>query len=85
MARLTTAQRKKLPSSTYALPGKKFPMPDKAHAIAAERLVGRSVKAGNITPAQAAIVKRKAKAKLGKTGPVSGMKNRLAAAIKKYK
>lgn len=71
MAKLTTQQRKALPSKTFALPGRRFPIPDKAHAVAAERLVGRSLKAGNITPSQAATVRRKAKAKLNngvKTG-----------------
>ena len=33
MAKLTGKQRKKLPKSSYALPGKrKYPIPDKAHA-----------------------------------------------------
>lgn len=64
MAKLTTSQRKALPKSNFALSGGRFPIPDKSHAVAAERLVGRSEKAGNITPAQAATVKRKAKAKL---------------------
>lgn len=66
MAKLTTAQRKSMPQSKYALPGKRFPLPDKGHAVAAERLVGRSLKAGSITPGQAATVKAKAKKKLGK-------------------
>lgn len=35
MARLTAAQRKKLPSSTFAGPGRSFPIPDKGHARAA--------------------------------------------------
>jgi hypothetical protein len=65
MAKLTPGQRKALPSSDFALPGGKFPIPDKSHAVAAERLVGRSLKAGNITPAQAQTVKAKAKRKLG--------------------
>ena len=37
MARLTAAQRKKLPSSSFAGPGRSFPMNDKAHAKAAVR------------------------------------------------
>jgi hypothetical protein len=33
MARLTAAQRKRMKSSSYALPGKrKYPIPDKSHA-----------------------------------------------------
>lgn len=37
MARLTAAQRKKIPSSKFAGPGRSFPMNDKAHIIAAKR------------------------------------------------
>jgi hypothetical protein len=66
MAKLSTASRNALADRTFALPGRKFPLPDRSHAIAAERLVGRSLKAGNITPSQAETVRRKAKAKLGK-------------------
>ena len=66
MARLSSAQRKALPSGSFAGPGRSFPIPDRSHAIAAERLVGRSLKAGNITPAQAASIKAKAKAKLAR-------------------
>jgi len=41
MARLTMAERKKLPASSFAVPSKRpgpgsFPIPDKAHAIAAK-------------------------------------------------
>lgn len=41
MARLTAEERRKLPLSDFAVPSKapgpgSFPMPDKAHAIAAE-------------------------------------------------
>lgn len=65
MARLTSAQRKKLPASKFAGPNRSFPIPDKAHAIAAERLVGRALAAGHITADQAAKIKRMAKAKAG--------------------
>ena len=69
MAVLTAAQRKNHPggASKFALPGDKFPIGDKSHAVAAERLVGRSLAKGNITPAQAATVKHKAKQVLGET------------------
>jgi hypothetical protein len=66
MSKLTTGQRNSLSEKAFALPGRKFPIEDRAHQEAALKLVGRSLKAGNITPAQAATVKRKARAKLGK-------------------
>ena len=37
MSKLTTSKRKSLPKSDFGLPGKRaFPMPDKAHAVAAK-------------------------------------------------
>jgi hypothetical protein len=66
MARLTAKARSKIPAAQFAGPGRSFPIPDKAHAIAAERLVGRSEKAGNITLAQAQRIRAKAARKLGK-------------------
>ena len=66
MARLTSNERSKLPSKDFAGPNRSFPVENRSHAIAAERMVGRSVAAGNITPAQAAQIKAKAKAVLGK-------------------
>lgn len=63
MAKLSAAARKKLPAKTFAGPNRSFPIPDKAHAIAAERLVGRALKAGHITQDQANKIKAMAKAK----------------------
>ncbi len=68
MARLTAAQRNKLPNSAFAGPNRTFPINDKAHAIAAERLVGRSVAAGNTSPAAAAKIKATAAKKLKRSG-----------------
>lgn len=49
MATLSTAARDRLPTSAFALSGRRFPIPDQPHAIAAKRLAGRSLAAGNIT------------------------------------
>ena len=38
MARLTAAQRKKIPASKFAGPNRSFPMQDKAHIRAAKSL-----------------------------------------------
>ena len=32
MAKLTYAKRKKMPAKSFALPGKRYPVPDAAHA-----------------------------------------------------
>ncbi len=66
MAKLNSKARNALPDSAFAGPGRSFPVEDKVHAEKALQLVGRSVKAGNTTPAQAATIKAKARAKLGK-------------------
>ena len=63
MSRLTAAQRQQLPQKDFAGPGRSFPIQDKAHAIAAERLVGRALKAGHITQDQANKIKAMARAK----------------------
>ena len=61
MATLTAADRRALPKSDFAIPGR-FPIPDRSHAIAAERDVNR---AKGLKPGQKAEILRKAKAKLG--------------------
>jgi hypothetical protein len=65
MGKLSTKQRKAMPQAEYALPGKRFPLNDASHARNAISGATRSERAGNITPAQAATVKSKARAKLG--------------------
>jgi hypothetical protein len=65
MARLTAKARKKIPTSKFAGPNRSYPIEDKAHAIAAERLVGRGVKAGNISSAQAGVIRARARNVLG--------------------
>jgi len=42
MARLTAAKRRALPASTFAGPGRSFPIPDKNHAKAALALIGHA-------------------------------------------
>ena len=58
--KLSTEARKKLPDSAFAGPGRSFPVQDKAHAVAAERLVGRSVAAGNTSESEASKIRAKA-------------------------
>lgn len=64
MARLSAGQRKKMPAKEFAGPHRSFPLPDRAHDIAAIMDVGRAVKAGHITAAEAAEIKGRARAKL---------------------
>lgn len=62
MAKLTAAQRKAIPARKFALGKGHFPIEDISHARAAIQDAPKSVHAGNITPGQAATVRRKAKA-----------------------
>lgn len=61
MARLTAAQRKKLPSSTFAGPDRSFPIPDKGHAKAALALIGNAPKSAQPKIRAAAKAKLKGK------------------------
>jgi hypothetical protein len=83
MARLTTAQRKRIPKSEYGLPAKAkkgkrggaprgaFPMPDKEHAANAKARAVQGRKKGTLSSSKAAQIIRKAnkilKAKGAKT------------------
>lgn len=60
MSRLTAADRRALPASKFAIPGR-FPLPDKSHARAALRDIPL---AHGLKPGQAATIRRKAKAML---------------------
>lgn len=61
MSVLSTKQRKKLSSSVFGLPDeKKYPMPDKEHAINAKARALQEVKKGNLSKAKYAKVVAKA-------------------------
>lgn len=67
MAKLTTAARKKIPTSKFALPERRFPIHDPSHARNALARAAQGVKAGTLSAAEAAKVKRAANKVLGKT------------------
>jgi hypothetical protein len=64
MAKLTTGQRAALPASTFAGPGRSYPIPDAGHARAAIVDSSRAVSAGNISPAMRALIVARAEQKL---------------------
>lgn len=68
MAKLSTAQRKKLPDSAFAGPGRSFPVHDKAHARAALRLLNRGK---GLSSSAKAKIKSRARKKLGLRGEQS--------------
>ncbi len=50
MSTLTTTQRKKIPKSKFGLPGqKKYPMPNKTHAINAKARATQMEKKGKLS------------------------------------
>jgi hypothetical protein len=66
MATLTAAQRKKLHSSQFGLPGRlAYPMPDRAHAANAKARAAQQV-GKSITASQKARIDAKANRILGK-------------------
>ncbi|QOF94213.1 hypothetical protein IFJ82_09635 [Novacetimonas hansenii] len=61
MAALTSRRRNALPKSAFGLPGsRRFPMPDRAHAINAKARAAQQVKAGNLSKSSQAKINAKA-------------------------
>ena len=75
MAKLTTAQRKRIPKSQYGLKSKvkkgtasrgAYPMPDRAHAANAKARASQMYKAGKLSASEKAKIDAKANRILGK-------------------
>lgn len=67
MAKLTTAQRKKIPKSKFGLPGsEKYPMEDKSHARNAKARASQMVKKGKLSESSKEKIDAKADKVLGK-------------------
>lgn len=69
MSKLTAKSRNTLPANAFALPERKYPIEDRAHAVNALARVTQQVNAGNISSSDAAKVRAKANKKLGKKKP----------------
>jgi hypothetical protein len=68
MTKLTTRARNRLPLTSFGLPGsRKFPMPDKAHAVNAKARASQAVNAGRMSKSTEAKIDAKANRKLGKS------------------
>ena len=67
MAELSSAKRNKLGKSTFGLPGeRKYPMPDRSHAVNAKARATQQEKKGNLSPSSKAKIDAKANRVLGK-------------------
>lgn len=61
MAKLTTRRRNALPKSEFGLPGsRRYPMPDKAHAVNAKARAAQQVKVGGLSKSSQAKINAKA-------------------------
>lgn len=68
MSILTAAKRKKIPKSEFGLPGeKKYPMPDKEHAINAKARATQMVAKGKLSESSKSKIDAKANKVLGKS------------------
>jgi len=67
MAKLSSSERKKLPKSKFAEPGKRaYPVEDASHASNAKARASQAVKAGRMSESEKAKIDRKADAALKK-------------------
>jgi hypothetical protein len=65
MAKLDAKERRELPDSAFALPGRKYPIPDKSHARDALVRASEGLKKGWITKEEHTTIARKANSVLG--------------------
>lgn len=66
MSKLTAKSRSKIPTSEFGLPGeRKYPMPDRSHAINAKARASQMVKKGKLSPSSKAKIDAKANRLLG--------------------
>lgn len=66
MAVLTTKERDAMPSSEFALPGGRYPIPDAAHAANAKARATQMYDKGKLSLVAKKLIDSKANAKLGK-------------------
>ena len=73
MAKLTAGARKALPASTFAGPGRSYPIPDRGHAIAAKSDASKAVAAGRMPKTQQSAIDAKANRMLHPTAKALGL------------
>lgn len=75
MAKMTSKQRDDLKTAVFGMPSeRKYPMPDKPHAVNAKARATQMVKKGKLSSASKSKIDAKANKVLGKTDGKSGMK-----------
>ena len=73
MAKLTAKKRDDLPAGDFALPGGRYPVPDRSHAANAKARAEQQFEAGSLSGSEKAKVFRKADAVLAKKRCNGGM------------
>lgn len=68
MAKLTAAERKKIPALKFAGPDRSYPVPDKSHAANAKARASQAVNAGRMSKAEEAKIDAKADKVLKRKG-----------------
>lgn len=64
---MNSATRNSLPKSVFGMPTqRKYPMPDKSHAVDAKGRATQMVAKGKLSPSQASAIRAKANKVLGK-------------------
>lgn len=66
MSKLTASERNGLGDEMFALPGRRYPVEDRSHAANAKARATQQEHRGNLSPVEAAMVRRKANKVLGK-------------------
>lgn len=66
MAKLTTKERKAIPTGNFAGPNRTYPVPDKSHAGNAKARASQAVNAGRMSKGTEAKIDAKANKVLGK-------------------
>ena len=66
--KLDTEARKAIPASKFALPGRRFPIEDRAHAANAKARATQGVERGTLSESDAEKIRRKANRMLAKKG-----------------
>lgn len=64
MGKLSSSQRKKLPASDFAGPGRSYPVNDRSHAANAKARASQAVKAGRMSKSEESRIDAKANRKL---------------------
>lgn len=84
MAKLTESHRDKLPKSKFGEPGlRKYPMPDKSHAVNAKARATQQEEKGNLSSSEESRIDAKANRILGHREPHEKFHDKMAEKLMK--